>query len=400
MAARSDTVDIRPDGKGRVVVEFAYRRDFVDAVRRIRGRRWHPGERRWTVPERREAVARLLSAFHDADVRLHPGLYPLAGEADGRTLGAKSSELVEAAGEELKLRGYARRTRRTYLGHLRRFLEAHARRTDLPEREDLRRHLVALLDRSLSRSYVNQRVSAVKFLYTRVLGRSGPVAALPRPRQGKRLPKVLSRREVAKLLRAVENPKHRALLMLTYSAGLRVGEVVRLRPGDVDSDRRMLHVRQAKGGKDRYVMLSRVALEALEAYRSGLSSRTRWLFPGGRPGRHLHERSVQRVVKRARLKAGIEKPVTPHTLRHSFATHLLEAGTDLRYIQELLGHASTKTTELYTHVTKRNLAAIRSPLDEIMDGKGEARGMDVGSPESTQGGVDDPRKRIGGGTTP
>lgn len=289
MVARSETVVIRPAGDGRTAVEFAYRREFVEAIRTIRGRRWHPGERRWTVPASRAALARLLSAFPDAAIRLHPSLYPLAARADRRTLGAKAPELLEAAGEELGLRGYARRTRRTYLGHLRRLLQDHASSTELPTQEEIRGHLLSLLDGGLSRSYVNQRVSAVKFLYTRVLGRAGPATTLPRPRQRKGLPKVLSRREVAALLRVVENPKHRALLMLIYSAGLKVGEVVRLRPGDVDPDRRTLHVQQGKGAKDRYVMLSRVALDALEAYRSGLPSRTRWLFPGGRPGRHLHE---------------------------------------------------------------------------------------------------------------
>lgn len=144
-------------------------------------------------------------------------------------------------------------------------------------------------------------------------------------------------------------------------------------------------------------MLPCVAPEALEDYRAGLPpSPTRWLFPSGRPGRHLHERSVQRVVKRARRKAGMEKPVTPHTPRLSFATHLLEAGTDLRDLQELLGHASTKTTELCTEVTERHLAAIRSPLDEIME-DGVGMGIDDGSPESGAGGG---QPREGMGTEP
>ncbi|MFQ5891053.1 MAG: tyrosine-type recombinase/integrase [Gemmatimonadota bacterium] len=187
---------------------------------------------------------------------------------------------------------------------------------------------------------------------------------------------MLSRREVVSLFQAVENPKHRAVLMLTYSAGLRVGEVVRLKVADIDPDRGLIHVRQSKGRKDRYVMLSEVALVALRAY--AVTCRlTDWLFPGGRPGRHLHERSVQRVVREAARKAGIQKHVTTHTLRHTFATHLLEQGTDLRYIQELLGHASSKTTEIYTQVTRRSLSAIRSPLDAIATAarRGEVAGQ-------------------------
>ena len=164
---------------------------------------------------------------------------------------------------------------------------------------------------------------------------------------------------------AVSNLKHRALLMMIYSAGLRVGEAVRLRVEDVDSERRLLHVRQGKGRKDRYVMLSEVALESLRDYWRAYRP-TKWLFPGQREGCHLHERTVEKILKQACQKAGIRKDISVHTLRHSFATHLLEAGIDLRYIQEMLGHKSSKTTEIYTHVSERNIAAIRSPLDEIM----------------------------------
>ncbi len=156
-------------------------------------------------------------------------------------------------------------------------------------------------------------------------------------------------------------------MLLTYSAGLRVGEVVRLRCEDIDIDRKMILVRQGKRRKDRYTMLSEFALGALREYLRRYRPRT-WLFPGARYGRHLHERSVQKVFQRAKEKAGIDKQVSVHTLRHSFATHLLEGGTDLRYIQELLGHESSRTTEIYTHVSQRDIGRIRSPLDQLMDG--------------------------------
>ena len=187
---------------------------------------------------------------------------------------------------------------------------------------------------------------------------------MPRPRPEVTLPQILSVAEVARMLEKPRYLKHRAILMLLYSAGLRVGEVVRLRPADLDEERGMLRVRRGKGRKDRQSLLARRAVEAVRAYRKAQPT-SQWLFPGGRPDRHLNTRSVQRIVERAARAAGIQKRVTPHTLRHSFATHLLEGGTNLRIIQELLGHSSSRTTEIYTHVAQTTLEAVRSPLDSL-----------------------------------
>jgi site-specific recombinase XerD len=186
--------------------------------------------------------------------------------------------------------------------------------------------------------------------------------SLSRPKREARLPIVLSHEELHRLLGALGNLKHLLIVMISYSAGLRVSEVVRLRTEDVDRDRRMIHVRGGKGGKDRYTVLADTTLPFLDAYHSA-GNTAGWLFPGGRSEAHLTARSVQKVVERAARKAGIGKRVTPHVLRHSFATHLLENGTDIRFIQELLGHASLRTTEIYTHVSSRDLQRIRSPLD-------------------------------------
>lgn len=281
---------------------------------------------------------------------------------------AGSDGLQRRAAEELALRGYARRTRTAYLGHVRRFL----RFIDTDPRHEpaghARRYLLHLLhEREVSHSYANQAVSALKLFYRDVLEIEPPALKLPRPKVERKLPVVLGPDEVGRLLGGVRNPKHRAILMLVYAAGLRVGEVVRLKVGDIDSERMLVHVRQGKGRKDRYVMLSEIALQALRAYWK-LDRPGKWLFPGGRVGRHLTERSVQKVFKRAARKAGIEKKVSVHSLRHAFATHLLEAGTDIRFIQKLLGHKSTKTTEIYTKVSKQSLQRIRSPLDRLGDG--------------------------------
>ncbi len=178
------------------------------------------------------------------------------------------------------------------------------------------------------------------------------------------MPVVLSKEEVAKILLALYNLKHKAILMLIYSAGLRVGEVVRLKIEDIDGKRMLIHVKGSKGRKDMHTILSLKALEILRQYWEKYKP-VKWLFKGAKKGRHLSIRSVDKIFRNACNKAGIKKDASVHTLRHSFATHLLEGGTDLRYIQELLGHAHSRTTEIYTHVSTKSLGKIMSPLDTI-----------------------------------
>ena len=263
--------------------------------------------------------------------------------------------------EELRLRRYSARTRAAYLGHIRRFLDAEpAARIDA----DRVRRFAARLATEASAANQEQALSALRFLGHYVLGDRTLLNSAPRPKRGIHLPAVLSREEVAQMLEHVSNGKHKALVMVIYSAGLRVGEAVRLRVGDIDSNRRTIHVRGGKGQKDRYTLLADRTLEMLRAYYREESPST-WLFPGPRPDRHLTIRSVQKVVAAACRKAKIRKHVTVHTLRHSFATHLLESGVSLRHIQELLGHKSPKTTEIYTHVSSSELRRIRSPLDDL-----------------------------------
>ena len=257
------------------------------------------------------------------------------------------------------------------MAHARRFLDWLGGDPLSDPVENAKRFLRELLrDRGLSHSYVSQAVSAVKVLYRHVLEVGDPGLRIPRPKTVRNLPVVLSVEEVSRLLAGVNNPKHRAILMVVYSAGLRVGEVVRLKVSDIDSERALIHVRQAKGRKDRYLMLSDLALRALRDYWP-TERPTDWLFPGAKQGRHLHQRSVQKVFAQAKEGAGLRKKVSVHSLRHAFATHLLEDGVDIRYIQKLLGHKSTKTTEIYTRVSRRSIQAIRSPLDRLAD-----RGLD------------------------
>lgn len=350
-----------PDAPARrLEVRFRYDEELVRRIRRVPGRQWVRERKVWLVPDD-AATRKLLVRLFDDDPYRHPN----AARGADATRDGPLITLLDRMEAELRLNGYAARTRKVYLGHVRRFLEEVDDPADPPGEEGIRAHLLHLLgERKLSHSYVNQRISAIKFLYRTVLDRQAPTASLPRPKKRRKLPTVLARSKVRALLDAVTNPKHRAILMLAYGAGLRVGEFVRLRPEDLDEARGMLRIRQPKGRKDRYVMLSRSAIEAVRVPGAACLE-GRWLFPGGRPDRHLTVRSVQRVVKRAARRAGIRKYVTPHILRHSFATHLLENGTDVRYIQELLGHAAPRTTQIYTRVTERDLGRIRSPLDQL-----------------------------------
>jgi site-specific recombinase XerD len=277
-------------------------------------------------------------------------------------------EVLERMEDALTVRGYSPRTRKVYLGHLRRFLEWCGEGSPQIPANPAERGQAYLLElireRRISRSYQNQVVSALRFLFEAVLGQPRLAMMIPRPRKEEHLPAVLSPGEVARMLAKARNLKHRALLMLLYSAGLRVGELVRLTPPDLDLERGLVRIRGGKGRKDRYTLLARRAVDAVGLYRDAYPT-DQWLFPGDRSGRHLTTRSVQRVVKNAAAAAGIEKKVTAHTLRHSFATHLLEGGTNLRVIQELLGHKSARTTQIYTHVANSVIESVRSPLDNL-----------------------------------
>lgn len=221
----------------------------------------------------------------------------------------------------------------------------------------------------VSRAYHSQAVGALKFLYGQVLKKQMVSMQIPRPRKERKLPAVLSEGEVVKILQVVRNLKHRALLMLIYSAGLRVSEAVKLRIEDMDRQRQLIKVQGGKGWKDRYTILSQVAIQALSEYWKTYRPKSKWLFPGGRNIDHLTTRSAEKIFEQAANRAGIQKEVSVHTLRHSFATHLLESGTDLRYIQELLGHKRPETTQIYTHVMRKDLARIRSPLDKLLGTK-------------------------------
>jgi integrase/recombinase XerD len=233
--------------------------------------------------------------------------------------------------------------------------------------EEIRDYLHYLMEeKKASQSVVVQSYSALKFLFEKTLQRQWNAQRIPRSKQRKKLPGVLSKQEVESILSATRNLKHRAILMTIYSAGLRVSEATRLKVSDIESGRMMIRVNEGKGLKDRYTLLGERNLEILRCYYKAYRP-LQWLFPGRNPSEPVSVSCVQRVFQASILKAGIKKKASVHTLRHSFATHLLESGTDLYYIQRLLGHCSASTTSVYLHITGRDLSKIRSPIDLLED---------------------------------
>jgi site-specific recombinase XerD len=272
--------------------------------------------------------------------------------------------------EDLILRNRTPQTIKAYTGWVADFARYFHRSPDRLGPEHVRSYLLHLVqDRQASWDVYRQARLALRFFYTATLGREWVVAQIARPTVPKKLPVVLSTAEMARFLDALQNPKHRALLMTAYAGGLRLSEVARLRVEDIDSARMVIHVRQGKGRKDRDVMLSPRLLAVLREYWAAYRPRP-FLFPGRKPDRPVALRTVQMVCRRALEASGLSKHVHMHTLRHSFATHLLESGTDLRTIQVLLGHRSFSSTARYLHVTTAALKSTRSPFDGLESAPG------------------------------
>jgi integrase/recombinase XerD len=263
---------------------------------------------------------------------------------------------------ELHIRQYSPNTIRSYFHYNEELLDVAGKGMEEIDNEDVRNYLLYLVEeKGVAASTINTAVNALKFFYGQILGKE-LVVDVPRPKRDRKLPVVLSKPEVLLIFARTRNIKHRAILMLMYSAGMRVSEVTRLKAHDVDGERMLVHVKGAKGRKDRYTLLSQRALQVLRKYVKKYHPHD-WLFPGYEGDTHIHVRTIEKLFSNACRRAGITKPATAHSLRHSFATHLLEQGTDLRFIQVLLGHRYSRTTEIYTHVSTNTIAKIVNPLD-------------------------------------
>ncbi|HEV8715398.1 MAG TPA: site-specific integrase [Candidatus Binatia bacterium] len=265
--------------------------------------------------------------------------------------------------EDMRVRNLSPKTQAIYVEMVARFAKYFGKSPELLGPEEVRAYQVYLVNvKRVSWSLFNQTVCALRFLYRKTLQREWAIEHIPFPRQEKRLPVALSLSEVVRFFEAIGNLKYRAILMTAYAAGLRTSEVVRLRVTDIDSQRMVIRIQQGKGRKDRYVMLSARLLGLLREYYKVVRP-SGWLFPGKKPDHHLSISAVQRNAQKATLQSRLGKKVTVRALRHSFATHLLEAGTNVRIIQVLLGHRSLQTTARYTHVSASTVCATSSPLD-------------------------------------
>ena len=274
--------------------------------------------------------------------------------------------------EDLQLRGLSARTQDSYVRVVRQLAEHYGKSPEVISEEELRQYLLYLKnEKHAARNTCTLALCSLKLFYQQALKREWPTLDFVRPAREKKLPVVLSVAEVRRLLSCVHQPRYRMCLSAIYACGLRLQEGVHLQVGDIDGERHLVHVRHGKGNKDRYVALPQRLLEQLRAYWRTHRHPT-WLFPGGPRAGQLSpapmcESGVQRALQAARRESGLTKPATVHTLRHSYATHLLEAGVNLRVIQAYLGHASPTTTALYTHLTQKTEAYMVETIDRVLE---------------------------------
>ncbi len=358
------TILIEKLGEDQVSVKFEYQSEIVAKIRTIKGLSWNIKDKYWIAPNDEKIIEQIFQTLNNECIFIDKTLCRsnIRSRKDNFEPFLVMKELVR----ELTIKGYSIKTRKAYEGVVCRFLD-YFRKSPLElEETDIKNYILYLInDLGLSHEYIDQTISALKFLYQTVFHKPNIIYNIPRPKRARKLPEVLDQTEVVDIFKRVTNLKHRTILVLVYSAGLRVSEVIRLKPSDIDYQRKLIYIRQGKGEKDRSTLLSNIAVEFLRAYIKEYHPDI-WLFPGIKPDQHIVERTAEKIFEKAFEKTDIKKNASIHTLRHSFATHLLEGGTDLRYIQELLGHSSSKTTEIYTHVSKRSIASIESPLDRLV----------------------------------
>ena len=374
MEAQITLEKIHHRGTDQLAIRFPYHPAWTAIVKSIPLATYTKTHKCWLVPFTRQAANEVVKIFraHQVPVdysRLYfkkePASFASNTVTNESALSDHHLRALRMMEQKLNLKGYSTFTKKNYLSQFGSFLKfyANADLLDLTETE-IRNYLLYLVEKKkVSRSTQNQAINAIKFLYEVVLRQERKVYYLERPLKEKRLPGVLSQEEILLFFSVVDNYKHKTMLMLTYSAGLRRGELLRLRVSDVDFARGVILIKGGKGRKDRQTLLAKNMVPVLKSYLDQYAPGY-WLFEGLQGGQYS-ERSITSIVDQARVKAGIKKKFTLHTLRHSFATHLLEAGISTRFIQVLLGHESPVTTELYTHVSRLSLSKIKSPLDQL-----------------------------------
>lgn len=353
---------------------FGWDSETNTEVRKIPGVKFSNTNKCWYVPDEQQALTKIVETLKGkvwvdySALKLNDAVVSAAPQKiePKELLSQDQVQALRMIEQKLKLRGYSENTQRTYLNQFKEFLlffkDTHP--IDLTEVE-IRNYLLYLIEqRKLSKSAQNQAINSIKFFYEKVLMQERKLYHLERPMKDKRLPEVLSQEEVMNVFEALDNLKHKTMLMLIYSAGLRRSEMLNLRIGDVDFNRSIVFIRGGKGHKDRQTVLSQNLIPLLQQYLNEFAPGF-WLFEGPK-GERYSASSLQQIFKRAAKKGGVKKIVRLHMLRHSFATHLLESGTSTRYIQVLLGHESPKTTEIYAQVSRFALDKIQSPLDQMI----------------------------------
>ncbi|MFZ1528461.1 MAG: tyrosine-type recombinase/integrase [Ferruginibacter sp.] len=367
----------------RIAVHFPPDNKLMQMIKSIREARWSHTKKCWHLPFTKNAYDLLLkksnqlAMLDDTALRkFKPGKTTapvktaIAASQKSYLLHLHPNNLrqLQLMEEELKLKAYSASTIRTYKAELAALGQLIGGKA-LQEltQDQVKRYLLYCIDKlKLRENTVHSRLNALKFYYEQVLGRQKFFVEIPRPKKAFILPKLLNEKEIGSLFNSLSNKKHKAMLFTAYSAGLRLSEIVNLKLRDIDSKRMQILVECGKGKKDRYVNLSPVLLDILRSYVSTYKpAPKKWLFESDQTGGPYPPRTVQQIFYNAKKTAGISKEVRIHSLRHSFATHLLDKGTDIKYIKDLLGHFSLKTTEIYLHVSRRQLVNIVSPFDDL-----------------------------------
>lgn len=353
---------------GRIKLIFSYRKDLIEKIKTFPLYRWDAINNWWTLPHTEKILEELKTFCLHKAIKLS---YKEEINPRNKKQKLKATDVAnyrkcpETFLQKLSIVRYSPNTIKTYVSLFEEFINYyHTKEIDKitePDIIEFLRYLVT--ERKVSASYQNQAINAIKFYYEKVLGGSRKFYFLERPMREKKLPIVLSEEEIQLLISKTENLKHKCLIMLTYSGGLRISEVLNLKIENIDSKRMQINVKAGKGKKDRFTLLSKNMLAYLREYYLLYKPLT-YLFEGATGGQYS-SRSFQQFFKEALVRAKIKKNASVHTLRHSFATHLLENGTDLRYIQSLLGHDSPKTTQIYTHITTKGIDNILNPLDKL-----------------------------------
>ncbi len=363
-------------GRWQIRLDFPYNEELI-AIARRRGCKWSATHRSWYIENSKENLDNLFKAFKG---KAYLNIEPLRKKRVALTDDAKQNkskqaersikkELPEAYIQKLEGRRYSSSTRKSYSGHFRGFINFYPDKKpeDISE-EEIKAYLLHLVNKKkISISTQNSVINSIKFFYEQVLGQNRKKYWIDRPRKEKKLPLIIGKDDVKRMIASTENLKHRCIIALLYSSGLRRSEVINLRKQDIDLERMQIFVRGGKGKKDRVTLLGQEMCALLKEYYKEFKPNY-WVFEGPNRSKYSAE-SVRMVVKQAGEKAKISQPVTPHMLRHSFATHLMEEGTDTRYIQKLLGHSKLETTAIYTHVSNYSLAKVKSPLDTLFDDK-------------------------------